>query len=40
MAPHLLSANFRFADLVESVCALDPTRMVEACRALRAAVDC
>jgi mRNA interferase MazF len=28
------------AYLVERVCALDPIRMVEACRALRAAVDC
>jgi mRNA interferase MazF len=28
------------AYLVDRVCALDPIRMVEACRALRAAVDC
>lgn len=28
------------AYLVERVCALDPTRLIEACRALRAAVDC
>jgi len=26
--------------LVDRVCSLDPIRMVEACRALRAAVDC
>ncbi len=28
------------AYLVDRVCALDPTRMLEACHALRAAVDC
>jgi mRNA interferase MazF len=28
------------AYLVDRVCSLDSTRMVEACRALRAAVDC
>jgi mRNA interferase MazF len=28
------------AYLVDRVCALDPIRMLEACRALRAAVDC
>lgn len=28
------------AHLVDRVCALDPAQMVEACRALRAAVDC
>jgi mRNA interferase MazF len=28
------------AYLVDRVCSLDPIRMVEACRALRAAVDC
>ena len=28
------------AYLVDRVCALDPTRLVEACAALRAAVDC
>lgn len=28
------------AYLVERLCALDPTRLMEACRALRAAVDC
>ena len=28
------------AYLVDRVCALDPLRIVEACRALRAAVDC
>ncbi len=28
------------AYLVDRVCALDPIRMVEACHALRAAVDC
>lgn len=28
------------AYLVDRACALDPIRMVEACRALRAAVDC
>lgn len=28
------------AYLVERVCALEPLRVVEACRALRAAVDC
>jgi mRNA interferase MazF len=28
------------AYLVDRVCALDPARMVEACQALRAAVDC
>jgi mRNA interferase MazF len=26
--------------LVDRVCVLDPTRLVEACRAIRAAVDC
>jgi mRNA interferase MazF len=26
--------------LVDRVCSLDPIRMVEACRALRAAMDC
>jgi mRNA-degrading endonuclease toxin of MazEF toxin-antitoxin module len=26
--------------LVDRVCTLDPTRLVEACRAIRAAVDC
>lgn len=26
--------------LVERVCALDPTRLIDSCRALRAAVDC
>lgn len=26
--------------LVDRVCTLDPTRLVEACRAVRAAVDC
>lgn len=26
--------------LVERLCALEPTRMLEACRAVRAAVDC
>ncbi len=28
------------AYLVDLICALDPTRMVEACHALRTAVDC
>jgi mRNA interferase MazF len=28
------------ANLVDRVCVLDPTRMIEACDALRAAVDC
>jgi mRNA interferase MazF len=28
------------ANLVERVCALDPVRMLEACAALRVAVDC
>jgi mRNA interferase MazF len=28
------------AYLVDRVCSLDSTRMIEACRALRAAVDC
>jgi mRNA interferase MazF len=28
------------AYLVDRVCSLDPARMVESCRALRAAVDC
>ena len=28
------------AYLVDRICALDPIRVVEACRALRAAVDC
>lgn len=26
--------------LVDRVCALDPSRLIEACRAIRAAVDC
>ena len=28
------------ANLIERVCVLDPTRMIEACAALQAAVDC
>lgn len=28
------------SNLVDRVCTLDPTRLVEACRAVRAAVDC